>query len=80
LLKKPVETVSKEKIGKVSDYAVETTTMYVQKLYVSRSIIRNLTGGGLSIDRSQIVEITNSRIIINDLLQGTPSPVTASIA
>jgi sporulation protein YlmC with PRC-barrel domain len=80
LLKKPVETTSKEKIGKVSDYAVETTTMYVQKLYVSRSIIRNLTGGGLSIDRSQIVEITNSRVIINDLLQGNPSPVTASIA
>jgi sporulation protein YlmC with PRC-barrel domain len=80
LLKKPVVTVSKDKVGKVSDYAVETDTMYVQKLYVSRSILRNLASGSLSIDRSQIVEITNSRIIINDLLQGNPSPATVSIA
>lgn len=80
LLNKPVVTVSKDKIGKVSDYAIETDTMYVQKLYVSRSILRNLASGSLSIDRSQIVEITNNKIIINDLLQGTPSPAAASIA
>lgn len=80
LIKKPVETVSKDKVGKVSDYAVETDSMYVQKLYVSRSILRNLASGSLSIDRSQIVEITNKRIIINDLLQGNPSPAAASIA
>ncbi len=80
LLKKPVVTVSKEKIGKVSDYAVETDTMYVQKLYVSRSILRNLAGGSLSIDRTQIVEITNNRIIISDLLEGNPSPATVSLA
>ncbi|MGH7142467.1 MAG: hypothetical protein ACREF5_03330 [Candidatus Saccharimonadales bacterium] len=80
LLKKPVVTASKAKVGRVSDYAVETTTMYIQKLYVSRSILKSFAGGSLSIDRTQIVEITNSRIIINDLLQGKPSPVTASIA
>jgi uncharacterized protein YrrD len=80
LLKKPVVTVSKDKIGKVSDYAFETDTMYIQKLYVSRSILRNIASGSLSIDRSQIVEITNNKIIINELLQGTPSPVAAGIA
>jgi sporulation protein YlmC with PRC-barrel domain len=80
LIKKPVVTVSKQKIGKVSDYAVETDTMYVQKLYISRSILKSLASGSLSIDRSQIVEITNSRIIISDLLQGEPSPATASFA
>ena len=69
-----------QKIGKVSDYAVETDSMYVQKIYVSRSILRNLASGSLSIDRTQIVEIKNDRIIINDLLQGTPSPVAAGIA
>ena len=78
LLKKPVETTSKETLGKVSDYAAETTTMYVQKLYVSQSILKNLTGGSLSIDRSQVVEVTNKRIVVNDLLQGTPSPVAAA--
>lgn len=78
LPKKPVETTSKEKVGKVNDYAVETTTMYVQKLYVSRSLWKSLTGGSLSIDRSQIVEITNKRIVINDLLQPAPASATSA--
>jgi uncharacterized protein YrrD len=80
LMKKPVETTGKDRIGKVSDYAVETTTMFVQKLYVSRSLWRSLTGGSLSIDRTQIVEITNRRVIINDLLQPTPAPAAAVTA
>lgn len=80
LMKKVVETTSKERIGKVSDYAVETTSMYIQKLYVSRSIWRSLTGGSLSIDRTQIVEITNRRVIINELLQPTPAPAAAVVA
>jgi uncharacterized protein YrrD len=79
LLNKPIETVDREKIGKVSDYAVETATMYVQKLYVSRSLWKSLTAGSLSIDRTQIVEVTNKRIIINNLLQGIPSTVPATI-
>jgi sporulation protein YlmC with PRC-barrel domain len=73
LIGKPVETVSKEKIGKVSDYAFETTTMYIQKLYVSRSLLKSFGSGNLSIDRSQVHEITPKRVIINELLQGTPA-------
>lgn len=80
LLGKQVETVSKEKIGKVSDYAVETETMYVQKLYVARSILKSFTGGSLSIDRSQINEITNKRIIINDLLKDSAVRLPAAAA
>lgn len=67
LLGKPVETVSKVKVGKVSDYATEITTMYIQKLYVSQPIYKSFTGGNLGVDRTQINEITNRRIIINDL-------------
>ena len=78
LLGKQVETVSKQKVGKVSDYAVETTTMFVQKLYASQSILKSLTGGSLSIDRNQIQEITDKKIIINDLLK--TAPVTAAAA
>jgi len=69
LIGKQVVTISKEKVGKVSDYAVETTTMYVQKIYVSQSLIKSFTGGNLSIDRNQIVEITNRKIVIQDLLE-----------
>lgn len=79
LLGKPVETLSKDKIGKVSDYAYETTTMHIQKLYISQSILKSLTTGSLSIDRNQIHEITPKRVIINDLLQVTraQAPATA---
>lgn len=77
LLGKQVVTVSKQKVGKVSDYATEMETMYVQKIYVSQSLLKNFTGGSLSIDRSQVQEITPRRIIINDLAKGAPAPAGA---
>src|SRR5579884_363977 len=40
---KQVVTLSKEKVGKVSDFATETSSMFIQKIYVSRSILKSLT-------------------------------------
>jgi sporulation protein YlmC with PRC-barrel domain len=80
LLGKHVETLAKQKVGKVSDYAVETETMFVQKIYVSQSILKSLTGGSLSIDRTQINEITPRRIIINDLTNKATVPAPAAVA
>lgn len=80
LIGKHVETISKIKVGKVSDYAVETETMYVQKIYASQSILKSFTGGSLSIDRTQINEITPKRIIINELVKNSrlAAPATAA--
>ncbi len=78
LIGKHVETISKQKVGKVSDYAVETETMFVQKIYASQSILKSFTGGSLSIDRTQINEITPKRIIINEVLKGTQVPAAAA--
>jgi len=69
LVGKQVVTVSKEKVGKVSDYATEVSSMYIQKLYVSQSVFKSFTGGNLSIDRTQINEITPKQIVINELLK-----------
>ena len=71
LLGKPVVTAGKEKIGKVNDYATEVSTMYIQKLYVSQPLIKSLAGGSLSVERTQIIEITNRKIVIKDPLQPT---------
>lgn len=79
LIGKPVMTVGKDKVGKVSDYAVEAETMYIQKIYVGQSLLKSFTGGSLSIDRSQIYEITNKRVIINDLLKGAAVRAPATI-
>lgn len=73
LIGKPVFTISKQKVGKVSDYAADVETMYVQKLYVSQSIMKSLAGGSLSVDRTQVQEVTPHRIIIGDLLKGAPA-------
>lgn len=68
---------SKEKLGKVADYATEVETMYIQKIYVAQSVFKAFTSGQLSVDRNQIIEITASKIIIQDPLQGTPAGATA---
>jgi uncharacterized protein YrrD len=80
LLGKPVVTVSKEKLGKVNDFAADSETLYIQKLYASQSLLKSLSGGQLSIDRNQIVEITNKKIIVQEILRPTkasaPVPVS----
>jgi sporulation protein YlmC with PRC-barrel domain len=73
LIGKPVVTTSKEHVGKVSDFATELETMYIQKLYVTRSMLKSLSSGNLGVDRSQINEITDKKIIINELLKTVPS-------
>lgn len=78
-LGKQVVTVSKERVGKVTDYATEVETMYIQKIYVSRSMLKSLTGGNLGIDRSQINEITTKTIIVQDLLRPAPSGAAVGV-
>lgn len=80
IIGKQVVTVGKEKVGKVNDYATETETMFIQKIYVSQSILKSLAGGSLSIDRSQVNEITPRSIIINELLKNAPIPASAAIS
>ncbi|MGB4800557.1 MAG: hypothetical protein WBP03_03515 [Candidatus Saccharimonadales bacterium] len=74
LLGKQVVTLSKHKLGKVTDYSTEIETMYVQKLYVSQGILKGLTKGNLSVDRNQINEITDSKIVVNDPLDSATVP------
>jgi sporulation protein YlmC with PRC-barrel domain len=69
LIGKQVISQNGKKYGKVSDFAIETESLLVKKIYASQSIIKNLSGGNTSIDRTQIVEITDSQIIIEDALE-----------
>ncbi len=77
LIGKHVTTVSKTKLGKVTDYATDEGSLFIQKLYVGQSVVRSLTGGTLIIDRSQIVEITNRKIVVNDLAQTSTASAAA---
>jgi uncharacterized protein YrrD len=77
LLGKQVVTLGGDKVGKVTDYAADTQSMFIHKLYVSQSLLRNFAGGTLSVDRTQIIEITSKAIVINDLRQKVPAHARA---
>lgn len=77
ILGKQVITERKRKVGKVSDYAVDIKSFYVQKLYVSQPVYRNFSGGQLSIGRTQIVEITNQHIVVRDVDEKVSSAAPA---
>jgi sporulation protein YlmC with PRC-barrel domain len=79
LIGKQVVTTSKQKVGKVSDYAVDINSMMIQKIYVAQSIMKSLTGGSLSIDRNQVNEITPKRVIINELTKKAPVAAPAVV-
>ncbi len=63
--------------GKVNDFAFETASFYIIKIYSSQALIKSLSGGPLSIDRSQIIEITNRRIVIEDPVVKNDEPALA---
>ncbi len=79
-IKKPVKTVSGRKIGKVEDFAFDSDSMFILKLYVHQSIIRNFNGAIKSVDRSQIVEVNEKQIIIEEPeeLVSATAPATVS--
>lgn len=66
LIGKSVETESKKKLGKVTDYAVDEQSYYVKKLYVTPTVLRSFKTEQYLIDRSEIVEINNRKIIVAD--------------
>lgn len=66
LFGKRVVTNTKRQLGKITDYAVETSSMHIQKMYVSQPLTKTLRGGQLSIDRSQILEITDKKIVVQE--------------
>ncbi len=64
LLGKIVVDDTKKKLGKVVEYAVESEGFSIQKIHVSQSVMKNITSSNLIIHRTQIIEITDSKIIV----------------
>lgn len=61
-----VETKKGSKIGKVSDYILQTSNWQVQQLVVQRPLIKSFLDPELTIHRSRIIEINDYKIIIKD--------------
>ena len=76
LLGKRVVTTNKRRLGKVADFSVNTE-YYIQKIYVSQSLLKGLNATPLIIDRSAIVEVTDKKIVIKEAAQKARSGKTA---
>ena len=55
---------TKHKLGKVSNYTLETSSFVIQQFNVKRGAIKSLSETELLIHRSQIVEINDQAIIV----------------
>lgn len=53
-----------KKLGKVSDYTIETESFLIKKLSVKRPLLQSLNDAELLIDRNQIVEITHDTVVV----------------
>lgn len=79
LLGKPVHTVNKEKVGKVHDFAIDDQSYMVKKLYVTQSLLKSFSTSQLTIDRIDIVEVTNRRVIIKEILKTSKAGLAAPL-
>jgi uncharacterized protein YrrD len=76
LIGKSVVTEGKKHLGKVKDYAFEKDTFFIQKLYTEQSVIRSLSGSSALVDRTNIVEINDRKIVVSEAT--VPAKVTTT--
>ena len=71
---KPVLDDKKHRLGKVNGYAVEPGSFLIKQLSVRRPLLKSLSDTELLIDRTQIMEVSDQAITIqND--EREPAPV-----
>lgn len=78
LIDKNVKTVSKKRLGKVDEYVVDTLNFEIQKLYVKQPFLKSLAMQTVVIDRTQIVEVNDRQITVDDATVTKGEPVLAS--
>lgn len=66
LLGKMIITEKHRKVGKITDFAFEPESMYIQNLYARGRGLRSLASDELVIGRGQIVQITDKAIVVRD--------------
>lgn len=55
--------VSKKKVGKISQFAVDTESLFIQKFYVQPRGWQSFKTDSLTFDRTSVVEVNNAAII-----------------
>lgn len=79
LIDMEVRDDNKTKLGKIYDYTVDPLTFTIHQLYVKRPLLKSFQTSDLTIGRSQIIEITNTHIIVKSAsLEEKPQPAALS--
>lgn len=55
----------KKKMGKVTEYAFDNQSLFIQKIYVQPSIWQGINQHRLIYDRNSIVEVTDTQIVVS---------------
>ncbi|MFZ1250143.1 MAG: hypothetical protein WAR37_01715 [Candidatus Microsaccharimonas sp.] len=69
----------RRKLGKVDNYTLETGDFIIQQLNVRRGFLQGISDTGLLINRSQILEINNSTIVVKSPTKKSVEPVMQSL-
>jgi hypothetical protein len=65
-LEKLTAYVGKKKVGVVEDFAIEDKSLFIQKIYVHPTLLNRWTADRLVFDRSQVEEVTRTKIVFID--------------
>ncbi len=68
----------KSKLGKITDFTIESGSFVIQQLNVKRPLLKSLGDTELLINRSQIVEITNTAVIVRSG-EEKPEPILQAV-
>ncbi len=69
----------RRKLGKVDDYTLDTGDFLIQQINVRRGFLKGFTDTGLLINRSQIIEINNTTIVVRSPSVKSVEPVMQTI-
>lgn len=67
-----VTTEEGNKLGKVTNYVIDTTSFDIVKLHTKQSFVKNFGVANLIIHRRQIVKVTKSKIIVQSTAHKKP--------
>lgn len=70
---------NRRKLGKVEDYTLETGNFLIQQLSVRRGFLQGITDAGFLVNRTQIIEINNTAVIIKSPTVKSSEPVMKTI-
>jgi sporulation protein YlmC with PRC-barrel domain len=77
----PVYTYSGNLLGKVEEMEIDSQTHQIIKYQVkSQEIIKRLTAGKLLISPSQIISLTDEKMVVEDSIVGNTGLVRESVA